>query len=66
MGISLVSAKKKSYLLITFLDFLLSADNFASSSSFITWSAFAFFALIPISPDAITHTNADLDIFLGN
>nr|ABZ08019.1 hypothetical protein ALOHA_HF4000ANIW141M18ctg4g21 [uncultured marine crenarchaeote HF4000_ANIW141M18] len=66
VGISFVSAKKKSYLLIIFFDFFLSALNFVSSFSSITMSAFAFFALIPISPDAMIHTEAGLVVFLGS
>jgi len=58
--------KKKSKKLINKYDFFLSALNFVSSFSSITMSAFAFFALIPISPDAIIHTEAGLVVFLGS
>ena len=66
VGMSLVSAKKKSCLLMTFLDSRLFLPNCTNSASFITLSAFAFFALMPKSPVAIMHTDADLFIFLGS
>ena len=61
-GISFVSAKKKSYLLISFLVALLSSANLFTPSLSKTSSAFASFAFRPISPEAITQTAAGFDI----